>query len=209
MDLTVEFVEVIEFLGTFAFAISGIRLASAKKFDLFGAFVVGFVTAIGGGTLRDLFINVTPFWMENAVYLWATLLALLFVIIFHNQLIRLNNTFFLFDSIGLGLFVVVGVEKSLALGFDPWVAVIMGTITGSVGGMIRDVLINEIPLVFRKEIYALACVIGGIVFTLMHAAELNRLATELTTATTVILIRIMAVRYQWHLPILTGGKQMH
>ncbi len=207
MDLVVEFVDIIEFLGTFAFAISGIRLASAKKFDLFGAFVVGFVTAIGGGTLRDLFINVTPFWMENPVYLWATLLALLFVIIFHNQLIRLSNTFFLFDSIGLGLFVVVGVEKSLALGHEPWVAVIMGTITGSVGGMIRDVLINEIPLVFRKEIYALACVIGGIVFTLMHAAGLHRIATELTTAATVILIRILAVRYQWHLPILTGGEQ--
>ncbi|HHT35225.1 MAG: trimeric intracellular cation channel family protein [Proteiniphilum sp.] len=207
MEIAVEFVEIIEFLGTFAFAISGIRLASAKKFDLFGAFVIGFVTAIGGGTLRDLFINVTPFWMENPVYLWATLLALLFVIIFHHQLIRLNNTFFLFDSIGLGLFVVVGVEKSLALGYDPWVAVIMGTITGSVGGMIRDVLINEIPLIFRKEIYALACVIGGIVFTLLLSTGLNHVVTELLTATTVILIRMLAVRYQWHLPILRGGGE--
>ena len=207
MEIAVELVEIIEFLGTFAFAISGIRLASAKKFDLFGAFVIGFVTAIGGGTLRDLFINVTPFWMENPVYLWATLLALLFVIIFHHQLIRLNNTFFLFDSIGLGLFVVVGVEKSLALGYDPWVAVIMGTITGSVGGMIRDVLINEIPLIFRKEIYALACVIGGIVFTLLLSTGLNHVVTELLTATTVILIRMLAVRYQWHLPILRGGGE--
>ncbi len=206
MDIVVEFVDVIEFLGTFAFAISGIRLASAKKFDLFGAFVVGFVTAIGGGTLRDLFINVTPFWMENPVYLWATLLALFFVIIFHNQLIRLNNTFFLFDSIGLGLFVVVGVEKSLSLGYEPWVAVIMGTVTGSVGGMVRDVLINEIPLIFRKEIYALACVIGGIVFTVMHAAGIHQIATQLTTAASVILIRMLAVRYQWHLPILKGGE---
>lgn len=207
MYIVVEFVDVIEFLGTFAFAISGIRLASAKRFDLFGAFVVGFVTAIGGGTLRDLFINVTPFWMENPVYLWATLLALFFVIIFHNQLIRLNNTFFLFDSIGLGLFVVVGVEKSLSLGYEPWVAVIMGTVTGSVGGMVRDVLINEIPLIFRKEIYALACVIGGIVFTIMHAAGIHQIAIQLTTATSVILIRMLAVRYQWHLPILKGGEE--
>jgi len=207
MYIVVEFVDVIEFLGTFAFAISGIRLASAKKFDLFGAFVVGFVTAIGGGTLRDLFINVTPFWMENPVYLWATLLALFFVIIFHNQLIRLNNTFFLFDSIGLGLFVVVGVEKSLSLGYEPWVAVIMGTVTGSVGGMVRDVLINEIPLIFRKEIYALACVIGGIVFSIMHAAGVHQNAIQLTTATSVILIRMLAVRYQWHLPILKGGEE--
>ena len=206
MNVEIEFVNIIEFLGTFAFAISGIRLASAKKFDLFGAFVIGFVTAIGGGTLRDLLINVNPFWLENTVYLWATLLALIFVFIFHNQLIRLNNTFFVFDSIGLGLFVVVGVEKTLALGYDPWVAVIMGTITGSVGGMVRDVLINEIPLIFRKEIYALACVIGGIVFTALRSLEANKIVTEVTTAMVVILIRTLAVRFQWHLPILKRGE---
>ncbi|MBF6627308.1 MAG: trimeric intracellular cation channel family protein [Proteiniphilum sp.] len=202
MNVEIEFVDVIEFLGTFAFAISGIRLASAKKFDLFGAFVIGFVTAIGGGTLRDLLINVTPFWLENTLYLWATLLALIFVFIFHNKLIRLNNTFFIFDSIGLGLFVVVGVEKTLALGYEPWVAIIMGTITGSVGGMVRDVLINEIPLIFRKEIYALACVIGGVVFTALRSLETNKVITEVTTAVVVILIRTLAVRFQWHLPIL-------
>ncbi|MBK5195926.1 MAG: trimeric intracellular cation channel family protein [Proteiniphilum sp.] len=206
MNVEIEFVDIIEFLGTFAFAISGIRLASAKKFDLFGAFVIGFVTAIGGGTLRDLLINVTPFWLENTVYLWATLLALIFVFIFHNKLIRLNNTFFIFDSIGLGLFVVVGVEKTLALGYDPWVAIIMGTITGSVGGMVRDVLINEIPLIFRKEIYALACVIGGVVFTALRSFEANKVITEVTTAVVVILIRTLAVRFQWHLPILKRGE---
>jgi uncharacterized membrane protein YeiH len=206
MNVEIEFVNIIEFLGTFAFAISGIRLASAKKFDLFGAFVIGFVTAIGGGTLRDLLINVNPFWLENTVYLWATLLALIFVFIFHNQLIRLNYTFFVFDSIGLGLFVLVGVEKTLALGYDPWVAVIMGTITGSVGGMVRDVLINEIPLIFRKEIYALACVIGGAVFTALRSLEANKIVTEITTAVVVILIRTLAVRFQWHLPILKRGE---
>lgn len=206
MNVEIEFVDIIEFLGTFAFAISGIRLASAKKFDLFGAFVIGFVTAIGGGTFRDLLIDVTPFWMETPVYLWATLMALIFVIIFHNQLIRLNNTFFIFDSIGLGLFVVVGVEKTLALGYEPWVAVIMGTITGSVGGMLRDVLINEIPLIFRKEIYALACVIGGIAFASLRMLEANKIMTEITTAAVVILIRTLSVRYQWHLPILKGEE---
>src|SRR5690554_5158414 len=156
MNVEIEFVDVIEFIGTFAFAISGIRLASAKKFDLFGAFVVGLVTAVGGGTLRDLLFGVIPFWMDNSIYLWCTLFALVFVMIFHNYLIHLDSTFFAFDSIGLALFVVVGAEKTLNLGFDPWVAVIMGTITGSVGGVLRDVLINEIPLIFRKEIYASA-----------------------------------------------------
>lgn len=201
---TIRVVDVIEFLGTFAFAISGIRLASAKKFDWFGAFVVGFVTAIGGGTVRDLLIGVTPFWLQNSIYLWCTLLALIAVVIFHRQVIRFDNTIFIFDCIGLGLFVVVGTEKTLSHGFDPWVAVIMGTMTGAMGGMIRDILINEIPLIFRKEIYALACVIGGVIFTLGNHSGLSLLLNEIITAMSVILIRIFAVKYHWHLPILKG-----
>ena len=205
---TIQFVDIIEFIGTFAFAISGVRLASAKKFDLFGAFVVGLVTAVGGGTLRDLLFGVIPFWMDNSLYLWCTLFALVFVMIFHNYLIHLDNTFFAFDSIGLGLFVVVGAEKALNLGFDPWVAVAMGTITGSVGGVIRDVLINEIPLIFRKEIYALACVIGGVVFVaLFKHTSLNLVIIEITTAAVVILVRFLAVKYQLSLPILKGEKR--
>lgn len=202
----IQFVNIIEFLGTFAFAISGVRMASTKKFDLFGAFAIGFVTAIGGGTLRDLFIGVTPFWMLNPVYLWATLLALLFVMLFKNKVVKLQYTFFLFDSIGLGLFVVVGTEKTLAMGFAPWAAVIMGTITGSFGGMLRDILITQIPLIFRKEIYALACVIGAIFFTIGYALDLNMVVNEVTTASIVIVTRILAVKFHWHLPILKGEK---
>lgn len=203
----IRLVDIIEFLGTFAFAISGIRLASAKKFDLFGAFVIGFVTAIGGGTLRDLFIGVTPFWMQNSVYLWCTLAALIFVMIFHKYIVHLKNTIFFFDSIGLALFVVVGTEKTLSLGFHPWVAVAMGTITGSFGGMLRDILIREIPLIFRKEIYALACVIGAIVFTLLHHLQFNLVINELLTAGVVIIIRALSVKYHWHLPILKGENK--
>lgn len=201
---TIRFVDVIEFIGTFAFAVSGIRLASAKQFDLFGAFVIGFVTAIGGGTLRDLFLGIVPFWMRMPVYLWTTLAALIFVGAFHKQLVKLNNTFFLFDSIGLGLFVVVGVEKTLSFGFAPWVAVAMGAITGSFGGMMRDVLINEIPLIFRREIYAFACIVGGVVFTTLYALNVNVVVNELLTASIVIIIRILAVKFRWHLPILKG-----
>ena len=200
----IKLVDVIEFLGTFAFAISGVRMASTKNFDLFGAFTIGFITAIGGGTIRDLFIGVTPFWMANPIYLWATLLALLFVLLFKSKVVKLQYTFFLFDSIGLGLFVVVGAEKTLSMGFAPWVAVIMGTITGSFGGMLRDVLINEIPLIFRKDIYALACVMGGVVFTVLYTLQINIVANEIITAVSVILIRILAVKYHWRLPILKG-----
>ena len=154
----------IEILGTLAFAISGIRLASAKRFDWFGAYVVGFTTAIGGGTLRDLMLSLTPFWMLDSSYLVVTAFALGIVVVYGRYLIRLNNTFFIFDAIGLGLFTVVGVEKTLGAGFPLWVAVIMGTITGAAGGVLRDILINEEPLIFRKEIYALACVFGGLVY---------------------------------------------
>ena len=202
----IQFVDIIEFIGTFAFAVSGVRHASSKNFDWFGAFTIGFVTAIGGGTLRDLFIGVTPFWMLNPVYLWATLLAMLFVVLFKSKVVRLHYTVFLFDSIGLGLFVVVGAEKTLAMGFAPWVAVIMGTITGSFGGMLRDMMIMQIPLIFRKEIYALACVVGGIFFVVGYALNLNLVVNEVLTAIIVILTRILAVKFHWQLPKLKGEK---
>lgn len=204
---TIQFVDVIEILGTFAFAISGIRLASAKNFDLFGALVVGFVTAIGGGTLRDLFIGAEIFWTRNFIYLGVTIVALLYVLLFRKQLVRLKNTFFLFDSIGLGLFVVVGVEKTLVAGFEPWVAVAMGAITGSFGGMLRDVLIQEIPLIFRKEIYALACIFGGLWYIVGRNIGVSPIVNELVTAGVVILIRILAVKFQWQLPVLKGENK--
>jgi len=199
-----NFINFVDYLGTFAFAISGIRLASAKRFDWFGAYVVGLVTAIGGGTARDLLLNVTPFWMQQPSYIIITGVALLSVIAFGKHIIRLNNTFFIFDAVGLGLFVVVGIEKSIEAGFPFWVSIIMGMITGSVGGIIRDILINEVPLIFRKDIYALACVLGGVVF---YACTLIHLQTEITqilAAASVILMRIIAVRFHLSLPVLKG-----
>lgn len=198
------FVQVLEFIGTFAFAISGIRLASAKQFDWFGAYVVGVATAIGGGTIRDLMLDVIPFWMTNSIYLICSALALVGVILFGKFLIRQQNTFFLFDTIGLALFTVVGVEKTLALHFPLWVAIIMGTITGAAGGVIRDVFINEVPLIFRKEIYAIACVIGGLVYGLCHWLGLAMTVTELVSGVSVFMARILAVKYHWALPVLKG-----
>ena len=160
----IDFITLCDYVGTFAFAISGIRLASAKKFDWFGAYVVGVVTAVGGGTIRDVLLNATPFWMLQLSYLVISGLALLFVLVFRKYVVRLNNTFFIFDAIGLGLFAVVGIAKTLDFGFPMWVAVVMGTITGAFGGMMRDILINEEPLIFRKDIYALACVFGGLIY---------------------------------------------
>lgn len=199
-----DFITIIDYIGTFAFAISGIRLASAKRFDWFGAYVVGLATAIGGGTIRDILLDVTPFWMMQPAYLIVTALALGFVILFGRHVIRLNNTFFIFDAIGLGLFAVVGIEKSLSCGFPIWVAIIMGVTTGAAGGVIRDVFINEVPLIFRKEIYALACVFGGFVYYACMLTGVNPTMTQLISALGVILARILAVKYHISLPVLKG-----
>lgn len=201
------FVQIIEFIGTFAFAISGIRLASAKQFDWFGAYVVGLATAIGGGTIRDLLLGVTPFWMTTPVYIICSALALLWVIFWGKLLIRLHNTFFIFDSIGLALFTVVGVGKTLALGYPFWVAIIMGSITGAAGGVIRDVFINEIPLIFRKEIYAVACVAGGLIYWLSSLLELTPMLMQIFSGITVFIVRLLAVKYQICLPILKGHTE--
>ena len=178
----------------------------AKKFDWFGAYVVGLATAIGGGTLRDLLLGLTPFWMTNPMYLIVTGIALLYVILFGHYLIHLHNTLFLFDAIGLGLFVVAGVQKSLMVGFPYWVAIMMGTITGAAGGVIRDIFINEEPLIFRKDIYALACVIGGSVYCLSDYWGANSIISQILCAIFVILSRIIAVRYHLSLPVLHGEE---
>jgi len=197
-----NFINIVDYAGTFAFAISGIRLASAKKFDWFGAYVVGLVTAIGGGTVRDLLLNVTPFWMQQPSYLIITGIALLAVILMGNRMKVFNNAFFIFDTIGLGLFVVVGIERSIQADFPFWVSIVMGMITGSVGGIIRDILINEEPLIFRKDIYALACVFGGVVFYICTIFNFQTEITQTISATSVIAMRFLAVKYHWGLPAL-------
>lgn len=197
---------VIEFAGTFAFAISGVRLSSAKQFDIFGAWIVGMATAIGGGTVRDLMLGVNPFWMTNSIYFICCALAVVWVFFFGKYLVRQNNTWFLFDTIGLALFNVIGIEKTLAMGYPLWVAVTMGSITGAAGGVIRDVLINEVPLIFRKEIYALACVAGGLVYVLFYKLGMSAEVNALLSSFMVIVMRMFAVKYHWHLPTLKGEE---
>ncbi len=202
----ITFTQVLEFAGTFAFAISGIRMASGKKFDWFGAYVVGVATAIGGGTIRDILLGVTPFWMTTPSYLIFSAIALVWVILFEKTLNRLAQTFFLFDTLGLALFTVVGIEKSLMLGHPFWVAIIMGCITGAAGGVIRDIMINEIPLIFRKEIYAMACIAGGIVFWSLEMLNFPLVFTKSVCGVAVLATRILAVKYHLTLPILQSGK---
>lgn len=201
-SLPISFTEILDLLGTFAFAISGIRLASGKNIDWFGAFVVGLVTAIGGGTLRDLLLDTTPAWMLDPKYIATTAVALLVVIIFKEKIFRINKTLLLFDAIGLGLFTVTGMGKALALGFPIWTGIIMGLLTGAAGGVIRDIILNEIPHLFKRDIYALASVLGGVVFAICYQLKLDLNITELIAATVVIVGRILVMKYHLHLPRL-------
>ena len=206
LRLPVTFV-IIEFIGTFAFAISGVRLSSTKQFDIFGAWIVGMATAIGGGTIRDLMLGVNPFWMTNGSYFICCALAVLAVGMFGKYIIHHNYTWFIFDTIGLALFNVVGLEKALHFGHPYWVAITMGAVTGAGGGIIRDVLMNDVPLIFRSEIYALACVAGGLAYVTCVELGLSVEISALLSAFSVILIRILAVKYHWQLPTLKGeGK---
>ncbi|MFR9650214.1 MAG: trimeric intracellular cation channel family protein [Rikenellaceae bacterium] len=199
---TTTIISIVEMAGTMAFAISGIRLAASKHFDLFGAYVVGMVTAIGGGTIRDVLLGLTPIWMEQKIYLIITAISLLFVIVMGRRILFFKNTFLIFDTIGLALFTVVGLDKSLDAGFPLWVAIIMGIVTGSFGGVMRDMLVGDVPLLFRRDIYALASLIGGALLGVLLACGVNEPAAFLSSALSVVVVRILAIKYHLHLPAL-------
>lgn len=200
----ITFVQILDYIGTLAFAISGIRLASAKRFDLFGAYVMGLATAIGGGTVRDLMLDVPIFWMHNSIYFIINFIALILVGVFGKLVIRQRNTWFIFDTIGLGMFTVIGLEKTINAGYPFWVAIVMGAITGAGGGAIRDVFLNEVPLIFRAEIYAVACVLGGVAYWICGQFGLDTVSCGTVCGLTVIAARVVAVRYSINLPTLRG-----
>lgn len=201
-DFHITIFQIIEFLGTFAFAISGIRQAAAKHFDWFGGYVCGIAVAIGGGTIRDVMLGATPFWMTNPIYMICTAIALMVVIVFSKYISRLNNAWFVFDTFGLALFTIAGIQKSLEYGQPYWVAIIMGCITGAAGGVIRDVLLNNEPLIFRKEIYAMACVLGGLIYWFFAYIGMPVEVSVLSSFLVTCLIRFIAVRYHISLPRL-------
>ena len=195
---------IIEFIGTFAFAISGIRMAAAKHFDWFGGFVCGFAVAIGGGTIRDVMLGVTPFWMTSSIYFTCTIIALLVGILFSKKLSRMENAWLITDTLGLAMFTIAGLQKTLQYGHPFWVAIVMGCITGVAGGVIRDVLLNQDPIIFQKDIYAMASVAGGLIYWLLAALGINIGITSIVTFFVICLVRYVAVRYHISLPLLRG-----
>lgn len=202
------FFTLLEWAGTFAGAISGVRLASVKRFDWFGAYVIGCVTALGGGTLRDVMIGLKPFWMSGPSYIITTFLAVVAVFLFGRRFIDGQVTWFIFDTISISFFMVVGLEKTLMTSHPWWVALSMGVITAVFGGVLRDICINEVPLIFRKEIYALACAAGGVMYLVMHLAELDRRICATVCMLTIFVVRALAIKYHLGVPVLSGRKHV-
>jgi uncharacterized membrane protein YeiH len=191
----------IDILGTIAFAISGVMVAMDKRLDMFGVFIIAFVTAVGGGTLRDVLIGNTPvIWLQETVYLFTIIGSVVLAILFRKQLKYVRRSLFLFDTIGIGLYTMVGIQKGLSIGLAPIMCIGLGTITASFGGVIRDILCNEIPVIFRKEIYATACIAGGLGYFLLEKLPINDTYPYIGGIIIVIGIRLLAVRFKIALP---------
>lgn len=196
-----DIIYTIDILGTFAFAISGALIASDKNFDLFGVIIIAFVTAVGGGMLRDLLIDAHPInWIADMNYIWTILFAVLITYVFKSKISYFRKTMFLFDTVGISVFTLLGLQKGLNFNLHPFIALIMGGISAVFGGVIRDVLTNEIPLIFHKEIYASACLTGGGVYLIFRYFGLENNIQFVVSTFVIIGIRIIAVRYSLELP---------
>lgn len=196
-----ESVKIIEIAGTAAFSIAGAFAAMEKKLDLFGIFIIAFVTAMGGGTLRDVLIGDLPVkWMLDMSYGLVVLLSTLSALLFTRVILNYHKILLLFDSIGLGFFTLAGIQIGLTLGFTPITCVALGTMSACFGGVIRDISLNNIPLIFEKEIYATACIVGGILYFLLGNLHIQQSYVEVISLLTIVLFRLLAVKYDWQLP---------
>ena len=192
---------IIDILGTFAFAVSGAFSAMERKLDPFGTLIIAFTTAIGGGTLRDVLVgNVPVNWLNNEVAIIVILSGAVLTMLFGSFLKQFTTSLFLFDALGLGLFTIVGIEIGFKYHLGPGVCIALGTITACFGGVIRDVLLNKVPLIFQKEIYALACVIGGSSYYLLLQLGLQADISKIICILFIFFIRAVAVRYKLELP---------
>lgn len=199
MEITTS--QTIEILGTVSFAISGSFAAMQRRLDPFGVMTIAFVTSIGGGTVRDLLLGDTPVaWMRDINYCLLILGTSLLTIFFKTQVKKFKITLFMFDSLGLGLFTMLGIQKGIIFGLDPGICIALGTITGCFGGVIRDTLLNTIPLIFKKEIYATACLLGGVLYYVLLKIDLKPDIAEFVVITFIFVLRIIVAKYKLALP---------
>jgi len=196
-----DFLLTIEILGTFAFAVSGAFAAMERKLDPFGVIIISFVTAIGGGTIRDILIGDLPVsWLMNSTGISVIIVSALASLLFTPTLRKLSNLLLIFDAAGLGLFTLIGIEKGITHNFSPGICIALGTITGSFGGVLRDVLLTNVPMIFQKEIYASVCILGGSVYFLMIYLSVDIAITQVVVIVLIVTIRLLAVRLKWSLP---------
>jgi uncharacterized membrane protein YeiH len=197
----------LDIIGTMAFAMSGALTAMNKKLDPFGVFIIAFVTAVGGGTLRDVMIGRTPVgWMQDLTYVYVIILGFVLTILFRKRLDKLRTSLALFDTIGLGVFTLIGIQKGIDYHLHPTICIALGTMTACFGGVIRDILCTEIPVIFRKEIYATICILGGIVFFILRKMNLENDILYLVTSLVIIAVRVLAVKYKWYLSPIEHKK---
>lgn len=196
-----DFIYTLDILGTFAFAISGALVASDQDFDLFGVIIIAFVTAVGGGMLRDILINSHPInWIGDLNYVYTILIAVLLTFLFKSKILPLSKTMFLFDTIGISVFTLLGLQKGLSLELHPLVALIMGMISAVFGGVIRDILTDKIPLIFQREIYASACLLGGFTYLMLKQTQIDDNIIFILSASVIVSVRLIAVKYHLELP---------
>lgn len=196
-----SFIGIIEILGTFSFAASGAFAAMDKKLDPFGVLIISFATAIGGGTIRDLLLGKLPvMWLTNSTTIWVIILSAASALFFSALLKKFDRLLFYLDALGVGLFTIMGIQTAIEHNLSTGICIMLGTVTGCFGGVLRDVLLNNVPLIFHKEIYASASILGGLIFFLLIRLQLPFNYASLVAILIVFVVRVLAVRYSWSLP---------
>ncbi|SMO71437.1 trimeric intracellular cation channel family protein [Solitalea koreensis] len=199
---------IFDLLGTIAFAVSGALAAMNKRLDIFGVLIMAFVTAVGGGTLRDMMIGFTPVaWMRDFTTISTIFISYLIILFARPYVHRFKRILFYFDSFGLGAFTITGIHQGLTFGLHPVICVALGTMTAAFGGVLRDIMLNEIPQVFKKEIYATACIVGGTLFFALLSFNIDQRYAEVIAAIVVVLVRVLSIKYRLYLPMIYEWKQ--
>jgi len=195
-----EFISIVDIIGTIAFAMSGALRAIEKEMDYYGIAVFGITTAVAGGTIRDILINKDlPVSLSNPIYLIISILSAFIVILFYKKIIRFNQILNIFDAVGLAAFTAIGSEIAVNNGYtQPFIIIVLAVMTGTGGGTLRDLFANEIPYVFHKEVYAVAAVIGSVFFIIIYQTVSNKAALYTAFAVT-FLIRLFCMKKDIHL----------
>ncbi len=190
-----------ELFGTLFFGISGALAADEKSGnDWFGVTFIAFLSSIGGGTIRDILLSVEVMWIKDVNLIYAVTTGVILAAIFYTPLLKLRKTFMLFDTLGIALFTIVGLEKALRLGIHPVIAPVMGMFTAVMGSVIRDMMLNEVPIIFKKEIYAFACLCGAVVYMILWKFDIDRNINFFVSGAVIVAIRLAAIKYNLSLP---------